>query len=99
VELDEELAKNLFKLSDKWNITDLREKCEKYLMYIISLENFKEIAELAENLSTPKLMDAVLDFSVKNLKDLEKKSILYILPNTILVKALFKALETKNTSK
>jgi len=95
VELDENLGKNLFKLADKWNITKLREKCEKYLMHIISLENFREIAELAESLNTPKLMDVALDFATKNLKGLEEASTLYSLPNTLLVKALFKAVGTK----
>jgi len=95
VELDEKLGKDLFRLSDMWSITKLREKCEKYLMHIISLENFREIAELAESLNTPKLMDVVLDFATKNLKGLEEASTLYSLPNTLLVKALFKAVGTK----
>ena len=99
MELDEGLGKDLFKLADKWNITKLREKCEKYLMHIISLDNFREIAELAESLNTPKLMDVVLDFATKNLKGLEEASTLYSLPSSILVKALFKAVESKENSK
>ncbi len=94
VELDEDLAKDLFRLADKWNIIGLRDKCEKYLMHIISLENFKELAQLAESLGTPKLMDVAMKFALKHLKDLEKSSALYSLPNSILVKALFKAVES-----
>jgi len=99
VELDEDLGKDLFKLADKWNIVGLRDKCEKYLMYIISLENFKELAQLAESLSTPKLMDVAMEFALKHLKDLEKSATLYSLPNSILVKALFKAVESKDSHK
>ena len=98
VELDEDLGKDLFRLADKWNMVGLRDKCEKYLMHIISLENFREIAQLAESLGTPKLIDVTMEFALKHLKDLEKSSTLYSLPNSILVKALFKAVESKESS-
>ena len=90
VQLNDKLARELFELADKWSMVTLLQDCERFLMETLSVENFYEISVLAEKLWASKLTDALVDFGLKNLEELEKSEDLYKIPQSILVKTVFK---------
>lgn len=90
VELNEKLARELFELADKWSLVTLFQDCERFFMETLSVENFYETSVLTERLWASKLTDALVEFGIKNLEELEKSEDLHKIPQSILVKTVFK---------
>jgi len=90
IELNERLAIELFELADQWSLMNLLQECKRFLIENLSVDNFCEMSVLAEKFWTSKLMDAVIEFGVKNLAELEKREDLYKVPQCILARTVFK---------
>ena len=74
IEVDEELAFDLYELSDKYTFDELKKACENFLASIVTLENFFRIFELADLYETEALKLMCLDFFRSNIeKILERK--------------------------
>lgn len=90
VELYERLAIELFELADKWSLMSLLQECERFLIENLSVANFFEMSVLAEKFWTSKLMNAVVEFGLKNLEELEKREDFFQVPQCVLVRTVFK---------
>jgi len=76
--------------ANKWLLTQLQEQCEVFLGENLTVENFSQIANLAQTFPTIYLMNYVLDFGTKHLERLEEKEDLYKLDQCTLVNFIFK---------
>ncbi len=90
VKLTEKLAIDLLEISNKWLLSELQDQCEVFLGENLTLENFSQIAELAQKFPTMHLMNYVVDFGSQNLERLEEKEDLYKLDQCTLVNFIFK---------
>jgi len=90
VKLTEKLAIDLLETSNKWVLTQLQEQCEVFLGENLTLENFSQIANLAQKFPTIHLMHYVLEFGTEHLERLEEKEDLYKLDQCTLVNFIFK---------
>jgi len=60
VDLDEETAVDLLKLSNEYSVVSLKSFCEEFLVKKLSKENIIKYAKLAQTYTAPELRDAVL---------------------------------------
>jgi len=89
-ELDftEDLALDLLVLSNKWLFKELEEDCEEFLADTMTLENAIDRAELANKFEAGILTNAVIEFIIQNLDELEKKGDLHEMPPAVNVKVM-----------
>jgi len=94
-EIKQDLALDLYELTDKWVIKDLNNYCKDVLIQHFTLENIGEITRRAEDLGSDELHEAVADFLldfdvIPEEKDLD-------LPPSVLKKVIckFKAIQKK----
>src|SRR3712207_398464 len=66
VTVTRDLAQELLILSDKYSFVELRNACEKYYANKLTVENFVETANMAEELNATQLIDAVVEFGIRN---------------------------------
>lgn len=90
LELKEEFAMDLYELTDKWLLKDLRLSCREFLEQNLSISNFGQIAQRADDLGAEELCDAVADFAMNNYELLEEKN-LERTPHSILRKIICKS--------
>ena len=88
LDLTGELALDLLTLSNKWLFKELEEECEDFLAETLTLENAVERAELANKLEGNRLTNAIIEFIIENLSELEKRGDLLEMPPAINVKVM-----------
>ena len=89
VNLTQNLAFDLLRVVDRFGLLKLREKCEKFLISSLTLDNLAEFANFADQQQAKKLIDEVVSFMLKNMKSLEtQEEIVLELPKAILVKCM-----------
>jgi len=72
MELKEEYAIDLYELSMRWRVEDLKADCAEYLRQNITLENFGRIAQIASEAGEEELFEKATNYGLKNCKLLEE---------------------------
>jgi len=72
-DIKEEFVRELYELSDRWLITGLHAECHEFLKRNLTLDNFGKVAEMAQEMDIPDLLEAATDFGLKNCGLLEEK--------------------------
>lgn len=70
IELNKERASELLEMSDKYLLDDLKTLCEQYLSQIISLQNFIDLAEMAERFEATLLQENIISYAISRLDQL-----------------------------
>ena len=82
----EEVAFELFQISDKYRIPALRDACAKYLKNCLSPENVVDIAIMANRNEAKQLEEAAIKYMVQNIAIVFEKSDPTKLPKSVLYK-------------
>lgn len=85
LEIQQDLALDLYELAHKWQLEDLKTQCLEYLKKNLQRENVTEIAQRAENME--ELCQEVIEFLMRNENFLEEKDLEGI-PDSILRKII-----------
>ena len=72
VEDIKKMASELFIAADKYDIQDLKSKCEKYIANNITVENSIEVFELADKYNAEQLKNRTMHFMKSNIADMMK---------------------------
>ena len=72
MELKQEYAVDLYELSTKWGVEDLKADCDEYLRQNITLENFGRIAQIASETGEEELFEKATNYGLKKCKLLEE---------------------------
>lgn len=90
VKLSEELALDLLSLSDKYSLYDLKHICEEVLAKNLSLENFVSRAKVSELFEASFLRQAIVEYGIKYMKDLQERKDLHDLPTEFFIEIIMK---------
>ncbi len=72
MEIKEGYAVDLYELSTKWKVEDLKVDCDECLRQNITLENFGRIAQVASEVGEEALFDKAANYGLKNCNLLEE---------------------------
>jgi len=86
VDLEEDIAVELVKATDKYLLAELKIEAEECLAVNLTIENIVERAKLAVENSALVLQTAVVNFVAKYIEELNKREELNQLPNSIIYK-------------
>jgi len=85
VEFTESLAMDLYEISDKYLQSELADACEEYLSKHLKLDNLGAMIEFTEKFGTDLLRDAIVEFIGKNLQEIRKNHVDYVIPSIYLL--------------
>ena len=91
VDLNEELAKDLVILANRYAITGLKTLCEDFLCECLTTKNLVEIANLAEEVDSDVIRNAIIKRIRNSTGELNEREDLLDIPKSILFLCLFKA--------